>query len=77
MYTFKNRIVSSRTLRAAWRLCHVSHEGVRTRELTMTDNLSENDPENRKKKILGEILYQAYVLLATDKFGCKVYNVYF
>ena len=35
----------------------------------------EKKTEIGTKKILREILYQAYVLLATHNFGCKVYNV--
>ena len=53
-----------------------SSEGVRTCKLTMTDNLPAKNNGDWNKKILPETLYQAYVLLATHNFGCKVYNVY-
>ena len=40
-------------------------------QIAMTENLPANNTGDRNKKILREILYQAYVLLVTHNFGQK------
>ena len=52
-------------------LLKVSEGIVSDTQIAMTENLPANNSGDRNKKILREILYQAYVLLVANNFGQK------